>query len=49
LTFALFKDESIDFLIDHENPEDWSQAMMNDEESLFLSFDEDQLNIDGHF
>ncbi|CAF1021005.1 unnamed protein product [Rotaria sp. Silwood1] len=40
------KNESIDFLIDDENPEDWDSSMINDEESLFLSFDEDRLNND---
>ncbi|CAF3974604.1 unnamed protein product [Rotaria sp. Silwood2] len=40
------KNESIDFLIDNENPEDWDSSMINDEESLFLSFDEDRLNND---
>ncbi|CAF3352501.1 unnamed protein product [Rotaria socialis] len=40
------KNESIDFLIDNENPEDWDSSMINDEESLFLSFDEERLNGD---
>jgi hypothetical protein len=45
-------DESVDFFIGNENPEDWDSSMINDEESLFLSFDEDRLNsdgIEGHF
>ena len=40
-------DESVDFFIDNEIPEDWDSSMINDEESLFLSFDEDRLNVDG--
>ncbi len=53
-SFLLFKsiyfsplDESVDFFIDSENPEDWDSSMINDEESLFLAFDEDRLNDDG--
>ncbi|CAF1473597.1 unnamed protein product [Adineta steineri] len=41
------KNESIDFFIENENPEDWESSMINDEESLFLSFDEERINDDG--
>lgn len=33
--------------MDNENPEEWDSSMINDEESLFLSFDEERLNVDG--
>ncbi|CAF4057300.1 unnamed protein product [Adineta steineri] len=46
------KNESIDFLIGNENPDEWDVSMINDEESLFLSFDEEGLhdnNIERDF
>ncbi|UJR36761.1 hypothetical protein I4U23_029476 [Adineta vaga] len=38
------RSESIDFFIGNENPEEWDASMINDEESLFLSFDEERIN-----
>lgn len=39
-------DETVDLFINDENPDDWDTEMINDEESLFLSFDEERLNFD---
>jgi len=47
LFFSFALDDSIEFFIGNENPEDWESSMINDEESLFLSFDEERLNGDG--
>ncbi|CAF0922184.1 unnamed protein product [Adineta ricciae] len=38
------KSESIDFFIENENPDEWVASMINDEDSLFLSFDEEGTN-----
>ena len=45
--FSLVIVECIDFLIGNENPEDWEASMINDEESLFLAFDEERLGEHG--
>lgn len=42
----IFLDETVDLFINDENPDDWDSSMINDEESLFLSFDEERLNFD---
>lgn len=41
-----FLDENVDLFIGNENPEDWDSSMINDDESLFLAFDEERLNFD---
>ncbi|CAF3966832.1 unnamed protein product [Rotaria sp. Silwood2] len=41
------KNESIDFLIGNENPDEWDPSMIYDSESLFLSFDEERMCDNG--
>ncbi|CAF4085786.1 unnamed protein product, partial [Rotaria magnacalcarata] len=46
------KNESIDFIIGHENPDEWDPSIIYDSESLFLSFDEERIcdnGTDGNF
>ncbi|CAF3333241.1 unnamed protein product [Rotaria socialis] len=41
------KNESIDFIIGHENPDEWDPSIIYDSESLFLSFDEERICDNG--